>query len=126
MDAQVRTTFLMTRAALPLLRDANGAVVNFASPSGLRATGGMAAYTVGKAGVVALTRSTALEEKGNGVRVNAIAPGVVDTEQNREQMGEEAMDWVERDEIVAAVLFLAGDAGAGVNGETIRVMGRQI
>lgn len=126
VDANVRTTFLMTRAALPLLRDSKGAIVNFASPSGLRATSGMAAYNVGKAGVVALTRSTALEEKDNGVRVNAIAPGVVDTAQNREQMGDEAMDWVEREEIARAVLFLAGRAGAGVNGETIRVMGRQI
>ena len=126
LDAQVRTTFLMTRAALPLLRDAKGAVVNFAAPSGLRASSGMAAYNAGKAGVVSLTRSTALEEKDNGVRVNAIAPGVVDTAQNREQMGEDAMAWVERDEIVAAVLFLAGDAGTGVNGETIRVAGRQI
>ncbi len=126
VDANVRTAFLMTRAALPLLRDSNGAIVNFASPSGLRATSGIAAYNAGKAGVVALTRSTALEEKDNGVRVNAIAPGVVDTAQNRDQMGEDAVAWVDRQEIVAAVLFLAGDAGAGVNGETIRVMGRQI
>ena len=126
VDANVRTAFLMTRAALPLLRDAGGCIINFASPSGLRATSGMAAYNVGKAGVVSLTRSTALEEKDNGVRVNAIAPGVIDTAQNKEEMGQDAMDWVTRDEIVQAVLFLAGDAGSGVNGETIRVQGRQI
>ena len=126
VDANVRTAFLMTRAALPLLRDAHGAIVNFASPSGLRASSGMAAYNVGKAGVVALTRSTALEEKDNGVRVNAIAPGIVDTAQNREQMGDDAADWVTREEIVEAVLFLAGEAGSGVNGETIRVVGRQV
>lgn len=126
VDGNVRTAYLMTRAALPLLRDSRGAIVNFASPSGLRATSGMAAYNVGKAGVVALTRSTALDEKDHGVRVNAIAPGVVDTAQNREQMGEDAMKWVERDEIVRAVLFLAGDAASGVTGETLRVMGRQI
>ncbi len=126
VDGNVRTTFLMTRAAMPLLRDSGGAIVNFASPSGLRATSGMAAYNVGKAGVVALTRSTALDEKDHGVRANAIAPGVVDTAQNREQMGEDAMAWVTRDEIVDAVLFLAGDGASGVTGETLRVMGRQI
>ncbi len=126
VDANVRTAFLMSRAALPLLRDAGGAIVNFSSPAGLRATRGMAAYSVGKAGVVALTRSLALEEKDHGVRVNAIAPGMVDTAQNREEMGEDAADWVQRDEIVRAVLFLAGDAGSGVNGETLRVMGGQI
>jgi NAD(P)-dependent dehydrogenase (short-subunit alcohol dehydrogenase family) len=126
VDANVRTAFLMTRAALPLLRDSQGAIVNFASPSGLRATSGMAAYNAGKAGVVALTRSTALEEKDNGVRVNAVAPGVVNTEQNKDEMGEDAMKWVRREEIVRTVLFLAGDGGSGVNGETVRVMGRQI
>ena len=126
VDANVRTAFLMTRAALPLLRDAGGAIVNFAAPSGLRATSGMAAYNAAKAGVVALTRSTALEEKEHGVRVNAIAPGVVDTEQNREEMGEDAVDWVGREEIVRAVVFLAGKAGSGVNGETVRVVGRQV
>ena len=126
VDANVRTTFMMTRAALPLLRDAKGAIINFASPSGLRATSGMAAYNVAKAGVVALTRSTALEEKEYGVRVNAIAPGIVDTAQNRDDMGEDAVRWVDRSEIVDVVLFLAGDIGTGVNGETIRVQGQQI
>ncbi|MDX1674643.1 MAG: SDR family oxidoreductase [Longimicrobiales bacterium] len=126
VDANVRTAFLMTRAALPLLRDAKGAIINFAAPSGLRATSGMAAYNAAKAGVVALTRSTALEEKEHGVRVNAIAPGIVDTAQNREEMGGDAVEWVEREEIVSAVVFLAGDVGSGVNGETIRVQGRQI
>lgn len=126
VDANVRTTFLMSRAAIPLLRDSKGAIVNFASPSGLRATKGMAAYNAGKAGVVALTRSMALEEKEHGVRVNAIAPGMVATAQNLDEMGEDAAEWVRREEIVNAVLFLAGEAGSGVNGETIRVMGRQI
>jgi NAD(P)-dependent dehydrogenase (short-subunit alcohol dehydrogenase family) len=126
VDANVRTAFLMTRAALPLLRDSKGAIVNFASPSGLRPTKGMAAYNAGKAAVVALTRSVALEEKEHGVRVNAIAPGIVDTRQNREQMGDDAVRWVGRDEIVRAVLFLAGEEGSGVTGETLRVMGRQL
>lgn len=126
LDANVRTTFLMSRAAIPLLRDSKGAIVNFASPSGLRPTSGMAAYNAGKAGVVALTRSMALEEKEHGVRVNAIAPGIVDTAQNRDEMGEDAADWVSREEIVSAVLFLAGAAGSGVSGETIRVLGRQL
>jgi NAD(P)-dependent dehydrogenase (short-subunit alcohol dehydrogenase family) len=126
VDGNVRTAFLMSRAALPLLRDSSGVIINFASPAGLRAARRMAAYSAGKAGVVALTRSLALEEKAHGVRVNAIAPGTVDTAQNREEMGEDGADWVTREEIVGTVLFLAGTAGSGVNGETVRVMGSQL
>lgn len=126
VDANVRTTFLMSRAAIPLLRDSRGVIINFASPAGLRASRRLAAYSAGKAGVVALTRSLALEEKPYGVRVNAIAPGTIDTADNREEMGEDGADWVTREEIVGAVLFLAGTAGSGVNGETVRVMGSQI
>jgi NAD(P)-dependent dehydrogenase (short-subunit alcohol dehydrogenase family) len=124
VDSNVRTAFLMSRAALPLLRESSGAIVNFASPAGLRAVGGMAAYSAGKAGVVALTRSLAREERDRGVRVNAIAPGMIDTMQNRESVPDaDAVRWVTRDEIVDVVRFLAGDQGRGVNGETIRVMG---
>lgn len=124
VDSNARTAFLMSRAALPLLRESSGAIVNFASPAGLRAVGGMAAYSAGKAGVVALTRSLAREERDRGVRVNAIAPGMIDTAQNRESVPDaDAVKWVTREEIVGVVRFLAGDQGRGVNGETIRVMG---
>jgi NAD(P)-dependent dehydrogenase (short-subunit alcohol dehydrogenase family) len=125
VDSNVLTAFLMSRAALPLLRESHGSIVNFASPAGLRAVGGMAAYSAGKAGVVALTRSLAKEEKENGVRVNAIAPGMIDTAQNRESVSDpESVDWVRREEVVDVVRFLASDEGAGVNGETVKVLGK--
>ncbi len=117
----------MSRAALPLLRESGGAIVNFASPAGLRAVKGMAAYSAGKAGVVALTRALAKEEKAHGVRVNAIAPGMIDTAQNRESVDDpESADWVTREQVVAVTLFLAGERGSGINGETVSVMGRTL
>jgi meso-butanediol dehydrogenase/(S,S)-butanediol dehydrogenase/diacetyl reductase len=120
VESNVRTTFLMSRAALPLLREARGAIVNFASPAGLRAVKGMAAYSAGKAGVVALTRSLALEEREHGVRVNAVAPGMVDTVQNRASLDDPgSASFVSRDAIIEAVLFLAG--AAGVSGEVLPV-----
>lgn len=123
--SNARTAFLMSRAALPLLRKARGSVINFASPAGIRAVGGMAAYSAAKAGVVALTRSLAKEEKDTGVRVNAIAPGMVDTAQNRAAAGGSAgSHWVSREQVVDVVLFLASEAGSGINGETIQVMGQ--
>lgn len=125
VDRNARTTFLMCRAALPLLRESRGAIVNFASPAGERAVKGMAAYSAGKAGVVALTRSLALEERANGVRVNAVAPGMIDTAQNRESAGDDA-DFVGMDEIVRVVLWLADDAASAINGETVRALGRTL
>jgi meso-butanediol dehydrogenase / (S,S)-butanediol dehydrogenase / diacetyl reductase len=122
VDANAGTTYLMTRAALPLLRESRGAVVNFASPAGERAVAGLGAYSAAKAGVIAVTRALALEEGKTGVRVNAVAPGLVDTEQNREAAdGAEPPAMVGRDQIAEAVLFLASAAASGVNGHVLHV-----
>jgi NAD(P)-dependent dehydrogenase (short-subunit alcohol dehydrogenase family) len=131
-DANVTTAFAMTRAALPLLRESGGAVVNFASPAGARAMAGLGAYSAAKAGVISLTRALALEEGRNGVRVNAVAPGLVDTESNLASAGGDggaegaAARMVSREDVASVVLFLASDAAAGVNGEVIQVLGRRL
>ncbi|HEX7120533.1 MAG TPA: SDR family NAD(P)-dependent oxidoreductase [Longimicrobiales bacterium] len=127
ISRNARTAFLLSRAALPLLRESRGAIVNFASPAALRAAANLGAYSAAKAGVAALTRAMALEEAPNGVRVNAIAPGMIDTEQNRAAVDDPtAVKWVTREQIAAAVLFLAGDAGSGVNGEVVAVVGEGV
>jgi NAD(P)-dependent dehydrogenase (short-subunit alcohol dehydrogenase family) len=130
LESNVGTVYTMTRAALPLLRESRGVVVNFASPAGERAMARLGAYSAAKAGVIALTRSVALEESEHGVRVNAVAPGLVDTEENRESMGGEDPSRprriVRREEVVEAVLFLASDAASGINGEVLRVLGGRL
>jgi 3-oxoacyl-[acyl-carrier protein] reductase len=131
MDANAGTTYAVTRAALPLLRESGGVVVNFASPAGERAMAGLGAYSAAKAGVIALTRALALEEGPRGVRVNAVSPGIVDTARNREWAGDPDGDpgqdperpVVRREQVVDAVLFLASSAASGVNGEVLRVLG---
>ena len=124
IDRNARTTFLMCRAALPLLRQSRGAIINFASPAGVRAKASLGAYSAAKAAVVALTRALALEEARNGVRVNAIAPGMIDTAQNVESARDpSAVRWVTRQQIADVVLFLAGDTASGISGETIHVLG---
>ena len=114
------TAFRMTRAALPLLRASRGTVVNFASPAGERAIASLAAYSAAKAGGIALTRALALEERAHGVRANAIAPGMIDTAQNRAE-SPDATRLVARESIAETVLFLLSFASAGISGETVRV-----
>jgi NAD(P)-dependent dehydrogenase (short-subunit alcohol dehydrogenase family) len=75
----LRGAFLVTREALPALREAKGYVVNLASIAGTIPTPGLATYGAAKAAVISLTRSLAREEADAGVRVTAICPGFVDT-----------------------------------------------
>jgi 3-oxoacyl-[acyl-carrier protein] reductase len=72
-------TFLVTREALPLLRESRGYVVNLASIAGTLAAPGLAAYGAAKAAVIALTRTLVREEADHGVRATAVCPGFVDT-----------------------------------------------
>lgn len=124
IERNADTVHAASRAMLPLLRESGGAIINFASPAGLRAARNLGAYSAAKAAVVAHTRALALEEKANGVRVNAIAPGMIDTAQNRASVEDpDATRWVTREEIADAAIFLASDAAAGISGETIHVLG---
>jgi NAD(P)-dependent dehydrogenase (short-subunit alcohol dehydrogenase family) len=75
----LRGAFLVTRAALPALRESRGLVVNLASIAGTIATPGLAAYGAAKAALIALTRSLVREEEQHGVRATALCPGFVDT-----------------------------------------------
>lgn len=125
IERNAGTALRLSRAALPLLRESRGAIVNFASPAAMRAPAKLAAYSAAKAAVIALTRSLAIEEKTNGVRVNAIAPGIMDTAQNRTEMGED-MTYVSRDDVASVAVFLAGPGAAAITGETIHVLGETI
>jgi len=75
----LRGAFLVTREALPALRESRGYVVNLASIAGTIPTPGLASYGAAKAALIALTRSLDREEAASGVRVTALCPGFVDT-----------------------------------------------
>jgi NAD(P)-dependent dehydrogenase (short-subunit alcohol dehydrogenase family) len=80
MDSNLRSLYLMTRAAAAALIDSHGSIVNVSSVGGIRPYGAITPYCVSKAGVDMLTQCTALEFAPHGVRVNAVNPGVVRTE----------------------------------------------
>ena len=116
------TAYVATRAVLPLVRSARGSITFFASEAAL--PGGraaeMSAYTAAKSGVVALMRAIAQEERANGVRSNALAPGAIRTAANIRDMGESAK-YVEREDVAETILFLASDRARAISGQILQL-----
>jgi 3-oxoacyl-[acyl-carrier protein] reductase len=125
-------TFRCTRAALKhMLPRGSGVIVNNASVSGWRAQDGQGAYSAAKAGVMALTRCTAMEAAPSGIRVNAVAPSLAMHENlskvigadalteltRREAFGRSAETW----EVANVIVFLASDYASYLTGEVISV-----
>ncbi|HEU4698200.1 MAG TPA: SDR family NAD(P)-dependent oxidoreductase [Gemmatimonadales bacterium] len=116
----LKTTFLVSQAAVEPLAATRGAIVNFASIAYVQPAGQMAVYTAAKAAVAGFTRSLAVELFDRGIRVNAIAPGMVRTGDNVSQAGPEA-HYVEMAQIADGVLFLASDAASGITGHVMPI-----
>ncbi len=127
-------TFLCGQAAArAMVSQGGGRIVNVGSISGQRGGQGRAAYGSAKAGVILLTKVMAVELSPLGVRVNAVAPGPVDTDQSRETHTPSTRRayydripirrYGEREEIAAAVLFLASDESSFVSGHVLNVDG---
>jgi 3-oxoacyl-[acyl-carrier protein] reductase len=133
LDVTLTGTMRCTREALRRLRDRNGggAIVNNASVIGWRAQAGQAHYAAAKAGVMALTRTAAVEGAAYGVRVNAVAPSLamhenlakVTTDEllaeltAREAFGRGAEPW----EVANVIVFLASDYASYLTGEVLSV-----
>lgn len=84
LDTNLKGMFFLAQALLPALQTTGGGIINVASILGLRQAGGIVSYTVSKAGVIQLSKTLALEWARYGVRVNALAPGYIETEFNSE------------------------------------------
>jgi NAD(P)-dependent dehydrogenase (short-subunit alcohol dehydrogenase family) len=123
LTLNLRSAYLCCRAVLPaMLAAGRGRIVNVASRSVVPPTGGFLAYTVSKAGVIALTQALAQEVRGRGVTVNAVLPSTMDTEANRRAMpGSDRKGWVTTESVARAILFLASEAAADVTGTLLTV-----
>ncbi|KXK63829.1 short-chain dehydrogenase [Micromonospora rosaria] len=131
LDANLTSLFLVTRAALPLLAD-GGSVVNIGGAAAARGVPLRAHYGAAKGGVLGLTRSLAKELGGRRIRVNQVAPGIVETEPQAglpEELYERFSAMValgrlaQPEEVADVVLFLASDLSRYVTGATIPVDG---
>ncbi|GHB46138.1 SDR family oxidoreductase [Streptomyces spinoverrucosus] len=131
LDVTLNGTFRCTRAALRLMKETGGVIVNNASVVGWRAQAGQAHYAAAKAGVMALTRCAAVEAAEYGVRVNAVAPSLamhphlvkVTTPEllaeltAREAFGRYAEPW----EVANVIVFLASGYSSYLTGEVVSV-----
>lgn len=127
LAVNVKTTLFVSQAAIPLLRErGGGAIVNFASMAVFKPQSQMAVYSAAKAAVAGLTRALARELSGDRIRVNAVAPGTMRTADNLVQMKDANVRWVELDDLVAAVLYLASDEARAVSGEILPVAGGDV
>jgi NAD(P)-dependent dehydrogenase (short-subunit alcohol dehydrogenase family) len=127
----VRAPLLLIAALVPgMVRRGRGSIVNLSSVSGILGTPNRAAYAATKGAIDAATRSLAVELGPAGIRVNAVAPGVVDTDlwaRNKAVPGVvEGIErqtplrrWAQPEDVAGVVVFLASDAARFVTGETI-------
>ncbi|HOU12216.1 MAG TPA: SDR family NAD(P)-dependent oxidoreductase [Anaerolineae bacterium] len=124
-DLNVRTAFLVSQAVIPaMLAQGHGAIIHTASRAGLSGGKNAAAYSAAKSAVIRLTESLAAELKHNGINVNCVLPGVIDTPENRAAMPTARHEhWVSADAIAQVILFLASDAARAIHGAAVPVYG---
>lgn len=138
VDTDLRAVFLCMKHEIPLmLESGGGSIVNTSSGAGLKGFPATAAYCAAKFGVIGMSKSAALDYAADGIRVNVVAPGIIDTpmmdrasggtEEGRQAViAQEPVGRMGRpEEIAAAVLYLCSDEAAFTTGSVLVVDGGQ-
>lgn len=133
MDTNLKGTFLCTKAAARLMvRQRFGRIVNVSSVVGMIGNAGQANYTASKAGVVGFTKAVARELASRGITVNAVAPGLIETDLTRPMSGK-AREMIEKSvplgrlglgsDVLAVVEFLLSEEASYITGQVLHVSG---
>ena len=126
LNMNARSVFIACQKVIPhMLKQGSGKIVNLAARPGLEGQAGMAAYSASKGAVIRLTESMAAELKDQGINVNCVIPGTIDTPQNRETMPNAYYNsWVTPESLADVILFLSSEAARDVHGAALPVYGR--
>ncbi len=128
IETNVKSVFLVSKYAVPhLLKNERSALVNVSSALGIQPIPGVDAYAASKGAIIALTKAMSKNWAKNGLRVNCVAPGPIDTPLLRRFVDEPILDFVKQtmipmgrlgrtDEIASVIAYLAGDESSFVNG----------
>jgi 3-oxoacyl-[acyl-carrier protein] reductase len=133
LDTNLHGMFSMTQAVLGvMLKQRRGSIVNVASLSGLHGVVGQANYSAAKGGMIAMTRSLSREVARTGIRVNCVAPGLVETDMTatmdpeiRREMikGIPMRRIIKPDEVAAGIAFFLSDEASGITGQVLAIDG---
>ncbi|MDN6518519.1 MAG: 3-oxoacyl-ACP reductase, partial [Enterococcus sp.] len=135
LNTNIKGTYTLTKLVLPELLENQGTVINMASIAGLVAGGGGIAYTTSKHAIVGFTKQLALDYAAEGLHVNALAPGAIQTPMNQADfagdghmakwVAEETpvKRWATPDEVAYATLFLASDHARYMQGTILPIDG---
>jgi len=133
IDINLSAAFFVSRTvARDMIKKRSGSIVNMASIVGIHGNGGQANYAASKAGLIAVTKSLANEVASRGVRVNAIAPGFIETDMTAVLTDEQKKKMIDviplkrtgkQDDVAKAVLFFASDDSSYITGQVLPVDG---
>jgi NAD(P)-dependent dehydrogenase (short-subunit alcohol dehydrogenase family) len=125
MDLNAKTVFLMSKAVIPtMLAQGGGKIINIGARAALKGTAKSGPYIASKMAVIRLTETMAAELKGDGINVNCILPGTIDTPANRKDMpNADHAQWVEPASIAGVIQFLASGAARDIHGASVPVYG---
>ena len=133
IDVNLSAAFFIARTvARDMIRRKSGSIINMASVIGIHGNGGQSNYSASKAGLIGITKSLALEVASRSVRVNAIAPGFIESDMTA-VLSQEAKDKMllavplkrpgKQEDVAEAALFLASDASSYITGQVLPVDG---